>query len=140
LSFGTGHHPTTAFCLEQIARLRNAGRRQSLLDMGSGSGILGIAAAKLGYAPVVAFDFDPDAVRVSKENAGLNQVNVRVSRADLTRLPRRSGQRFEVVCANLIHDLLIQECAKIVKPARARGHAGAGGNLEGAVSRSAAGL
>jgi ribosomal protein L11 methyltransferase len=116
LSFGTGHHPTTAFCLEQIAELRDASRAQSLLDVGCGSGILSIAAAKLGYAPVVAFDFDPEAVRVANDNAAVNQVQFSLSRQDLTKLPVRSSDagRFNVLCANLIYDLLIDERRKLV--------------------------
>ena len=112
LSFGTGQHPTTSFCLEQLARLRRNGK-QSLLDAGCGSGILAIAAVKLGYAPVEAFDFDPEAVRVAKENARVNQVQPRIARRDLTKLPAR-GKPFDVVCANLIHDLLIAERDKLL--------------------------
>lgn len=114
LSFGTGHHPTTAFCLEQIALRRETSARQSLLDIGAGSGILSIAAARLGYSPVVAFDFDPDAVRVARENAAANHVDIDVSRQDLAKLPARSRERFNVVCANLIYDLLIAERSKIL--------------------------
>ena len=54
LSFGTGQHPTTRFCLEQIVAARNRDSSQSLLDIGTGSGILAIAAVKLGYCPVEA--------------------------------------------------------------------------------------
>ena len=89
LSFGTGHHPTTLFCLEQLARCRQPGQPQSFLDIGAGSGILAIAAAKLGYSPVVAFDCDPEAVRVCRQNVKTNKVRVRLARADLQRLPRR---------------------------------------------------
>jgi ribosomal protein L11 methyltransferase len=113
LSFGTGQHPTTSFCLEQLARLRRDDTKQSLLDAGCGSGILAIAAVKLGYAPVEAFDFDPEAVRVAKENARVNQVEPRISRRDLTKLPAM-GKQFDVVCANLIYDLLIAERTKLV--------------------------
>lgn len=114
LSFGTGHHATTAFCLEQLSVLRDADKSQSLLDIGTGSGILSIGGCKLGYTPVVAFDFDPDAVRVARENAALNGVRFFISQQDLTKLPRRSHERFTVVCANLIYDLLIQERQRIV--------------------------
>jgi ribosomal protein L11 methyltransferase len=114
LSFGTGHHPTTEFCLEQIAALRDESRSQSLLDAGCGSGILSIAAAKLGYSPVKAFDFDSEAVRVSRANAQVNRVRFDISQRDLTKLPRRSGEKFDVVCANLIYDLLIQEQRRIL--------------------------
>ncbi len=114
LSFGTGHHPTTAFCLEQIASLRDPARTQRFLDAGCGSGILAISAAKLGYGPVVAFDFDPDAVRVAQENAVANGVSFRISRQDLTTFPRHSREKFDLVCANLIYDLLIQERERIL--------------------------
>jgi len=62
LSFGTGQHPTTSFCLNELVHNRQSGTRQSFLDIGTGSGILAIAAAKLGYQPVRAFDFDPESV------------------------------------------------------------------------------
>jgi ribosomal protein L11 methyltransferase len=114
LSFGTGQHPTTGFCLEQLARLRRHGTKQSLLDAGCGSGILAIAAVKLGYSPVEAFDFDPEAVRVAKENARVNQVKPRIARRDLTKLPA-TGKQFDVICANLIYDLLIAERVKLVR-------------------------
>lgn len=114
LSFGTGHHPTTAFCLSQVAVRRDDMRQQRLLDVGCGSGILAIAAAKLGYSPVVAFDFDPEAVRVAKENAKANGVSFRITQQDLTKMPRRSTEKFDVVCANLIYDLLIQERDRIL--------------------------
>ena len=114
LSFGTGHHATTAFCLAQVATRREDARPQSLLDVGCGSGILAIAAAKLGYAPVVAFDFDPEAARVAKENAAVNHVALKLSQQDLTKMPRRSAEKFDVVCANLMYDLLIQERDRIL--------------------------
>ncbi len=114
LSFGTGHHATTAFCLAQVAARREDARPQSLLDVGCGSGILAIAAAKLGYSPITAFDFDPEAVRVAKENARANRVSFRLAQHDLTKMPRRASEKFDVVCANLIYDLLIQERDRIL--------------------------
>lgn len=116
LSFGTGQHPTTAFCLEQVVALRPVGNGRSLLDIGTGSGILAIAAARLGYAPVEAFDFDPEAVTVAVENAGLNGVGDRVRPAvrDLRRLPPTPRRRFDVVCANLLADLLLAQPGRIV--------------------------
>lgn len=114
LSFGTGHHPTTAFCLAQLAARREPTRAQRLIDIGCGSGILAISAAKLGYRPVVAFDFDPESVRVARENAAINNVSLRLSRQDLTTLPKRSSEKFDLVCANLMYDLLIQERDRIL--------------------------
>lgn len=151
LSFGTGHHATTGFCLKQIVEAREgAGLRLglrlrkregaarsslnltrnlnpnpplSLLDIGTGSGILAIAAAKLGYAPVRCFDFDPESVRVAKANAAQNGVAhlVRPVRHDLTKLPLASATRYDVVCANLIFDLLIAERDRILSRLRPDG-------------------
>ena len=73
MAFGTGKHETTRACLEYIDELSGKG---SFLDMGGGSGILSIAAAKLGYAPVAGFDIDEEAVAASKENAEKNGVQV----------------------------------------------------------------
>src|SRR5437667_41219 len=123
LSFGTGQHPTTAFCLEQLAARRASGRQQSFLDIGTGSGILAIAAAKLGSKPVQAFDFHPAAVRVARENAFQNRVakQVRIFRQDLILLPLRGGGKFDVICANLTADLLIQQSKRIVNQLRPTG-------------------
>jgi ribosomal protein L11 methyltransferase len=116
LSFGTGHHPTTKFCLEQILGWRKPGTTQSFLDIGTGSGILSIAAAKLGYGPIEAFDFDPEAARIARSNARTNHVagQIRFSQQDLTRLPRRSAEKYSFVCANLISNLLISERQRIL--------------------------
>jgi len=114
LSFGTGQHPTTRFCLEQIAV---PGKRPaSFLDIGTGSGILAIAAAKLGYTPVHAIDNDPDAVRIARQNARLNKVHrkVAIQHADLLNLRSRSARRYDLVCANLISTLLVSQREKIL--------------------------
>lgn len=149
LSFGTGHHATTGFCLRQLVEVRKgrgaglglgAGRESrasaparnldpnpapalSLLDIGTGSGILAIAAAKLGYSPVRCFDFDPESVRVAKANALQNDVAhlVKPVRHDLTKLPLASATRYHVVCANLIYDLLLAERERILKRLRPDG-------------------
>lgn len=116
LSFGTGQHPTTSFCLHEIVAHRQSGTTQSFLDIGTGSGILAIAAAKMGYTPVQAFDFDPECVRVSRENARKNRVETRVkpTRSDITKLPMRPARQFDLICANLISNLLISERQRIV--------------------------
>ena len=80
MAFGTGKHETTRACLEYIDELAPLtpppAPRASFLDMGCGSGILSIAAAKLGYAPVAGFDIDDEAVAASRENAAKNEVEV----------------------------------------------------------------
>jgi ribosomal protein L11 methyltransferase len=124
LSFGTGQHATTRFCLEHVVRLRESARSQSLLDIGTGSGILAIAAAKMGFTPVKAFDFDSDAVKITRENAAINGVleRTRITRSDLARLKAKPGRRHDVVCANLTHDLLKDHSEKIIGRVQAGGH------------------
>jgi ribosomal protein L11 methyltransferase len=119
LSFGTGQHATTGFCLRQLVAKSNHETRnskQSFLDIGTGSGILAIAAAKLGYSPVYAFDFDPESVRVARANARKNGVlgKIQITRQDLTRIPQRSIKKYDIVCANLISNLLIAERERII--------------------------
>ena len=132
LSFGTGQHATTSFCLHQIvaaagrppqtpkksknAALCREAATKSFLDIGTGSGILAIAAAKLGYKPVRAFDFDPESVRVARANARMNQVEwkLKITRNDATKLPLRPARQYDLVCANLISNLLIAERRRIV--------------------------
>jgi len=119
LSFGTGQHPTTAFCLREIVaaaprrRLCDEGvaATKSFLDIGTGSGILAIAAAKLGYQPVHAFDFDANAIQIARVNARRNNVagKIRFWRGDVAKLPIRPARKFDLICANLISDLLITE-------------------------------
>jgi len=132
LSFGTGQHPTTEFCLREIvaavgrpphiskelksaALCREAATAKSFLDIGTGSGILAIAAAKLGFQPVRAFDFDPAAVRVAKANARVNRVQrkLQIKRGNVTKLSAKPREQFDLVCANLISNLLIGEKGKI---------------------------
>ena len=103
MSFGTGHHATTLFCLKQLAECMPVGGGKSLLDAGTGSGILAISSAKLGYAPVEAWDFDPVAVGVARRNAEQN---------GLGQAPP-GGRQFDVVCANLMSELLVAEKAKL---------------------------
>ena len=116
LSFGTGQHPTTSFCLHELVRHREPQQRLAFLDIGTGSGILAIAAAKLGYAPVHALDFDPESVRVAKTNANGNGVlnKMKLSRQDLTRLPVVPARRYDLICANLISTLLLAERERIL--------------------------
>src|SRR5439155_13247651 len=111
LSFGTGQHPTTVFCLRQLVARRRSGKAQSFLDAGTGSGILAIAAAKLGYAPIDALDSDPDAIRIARANARHNGVGrrIRFVQREINRLPRRGATQYALVCANLIADLLLTQ-------------------------------
>jgi ribosomal protein L11 methyltransferase len=113
MSFGTGLHPTTRACLALLDDLALESPDRSFLDVGCGSGILAIAAAKLGYAPVAAFDYDAEAVRIARENAARNGVGdrVRIEVADITRLGAR--RKYGVVAANLLADLLIRHADRV---------------------------
>jgi ribosomal protein L11 methyltransferase len=95
MAFGTGSHPTTRLCLEWLCDNLQGG--ESVLDYGCGSGILGIAAAKLGASPVVGVDIDAGALQVASDNAAENQVNLelRHSRAQL-------DETFDRVVANIL--------------------------------------
>jgi ribosomal protein L11 methyltransferase len=132
LSFGTGRHPTTSFCLRQLVACRRPGEAQSCLDVGTGSGILAIAAAKLGYAPVDAFDYDPQAVEVARANARRNRVSARIHlvRQDLTRLPLRARKQYSLVCANLVSSLLLDQRERLLARLRVDGVLVVAGILE----------
>jgi ribosomal protein L11 methyltransferase len=78
-AFGTGAHPTTRACIELLARLD----RGSLLDAGCGSGVVSVAAVRLGFAPVVAVDVDEVAVEIARETACANDVEMSALRADV---------------------------------------------------------
>lgn len=114
-AFGTGHHPTTKYCLEEIVRFHRAAESLSFFDIGTGSGILAIAAAKLGYNPVRAIDIDPDAIKRAIANARRNRVHHRIdfSAVGLKQLDAACLPQHNMVCANLSDDVLVSECSKI---------------------------
>jgi ribosomal protein L11 methyltransferase len=109
-AFGTGAHATTRLCLELLLELASEDeRRGPLLDMGTGSGVLAIAGARLGYAPVLALDHDPESVAAAVENAAVNGTSIEVSRFDLRRerLSSVEGEGGFTVLANLLLPLLL---------------------------------
>ena len=95
LAFGTGSHPTTRMCLEWIDQHLEPGAR--VIDYGCGSGILAIAAARLGASGVLAVDIDPQAVESARVNARINQVAVRCALAG-----EHTAETFDVVLANIL--------------------------------------
>ena len=98
MAFGTGTHETTAMCVGLIEKYYAGG---ALLDVGTGSGILAIAAARLGATGIVAVDIDPDAVRVARENVAHNglQSAIEVRKGDLL---QGLSQRFDFAVANIL--------------------------------------
>jgi ribosomal protein L11 methyltransferase len=103
-AFGTGTHATTGMCLELLLALRSR-RRGSLCDYGCGSGVLAIAAAKLGFTPVAGIDSESAAIEECARNARSNYVDVEVQKVDLRREPAPAA---EFVTANLTTGLLIE--------------------------------
>ena len=118
MAFGTGKHETTRACLEYIdACAPQPGEPPvSFLDMGCGSGILSIAAAKLGYAPVRGFDVDQEAVDASRENAAKNGVDVEYEKFALGRAHGAATpvRAYGLVAANILGPLLIRFADEIV--------------------------
>ncbi|MGB7755694.1 MAG: 50S ribosomal protein L11 methyltransferase [Salinisphaera sp.] len=102
LAFGTGTHPSTSLCLDWLAGQDLAGKR--VVDYGCGSGILAIAAARLGAAEVVAVDIDDQAVRATRENAIRNDVSDRIATPPMNAI---EGGPFDIVLANILAKPLI---------------------------------
>ena len=105
MAFGTGTHPTTSLCVKFLERYIEPDK-DSVLDVGCGSGILAIASALLGAKDVLAVDIDPIAVEVSNENVELNHLTskIRVMEVDLTKGLR---EKADIVVANLMADLVM---------------------------------
>ncbi len=116
MAFGTGHHATTASVLRLLVDFSKSrkGKAWTLCDLGTGSGVLAIAAAKLGATDIFGCDFDPHAVRVALHNVRRNRVrDVRIEEADV--LHWKSGRRYDCVAANLFSDVLIAAFPKIAR-------------------------
>lgn len=105
MAFGTGLHPTTQMCLQFVEKFVQAG--DSVLDVGTGSGILAIAAAKLGATSIFAFDTDDLAVRTTAENAAINDVSAHIQTEKGT-LAKQPKQKWDVVLVNILAPVIIQ--------------------------------
>lgn len=127
MAFGTGEHATTAMCLRLLdEQTRNLPPGTwDALDLGTGSGILALAARRFGARTVLGLENDPHAVRTARENArrnGLHSPAVRFQRADLRRWsPVAGGQTWPVVMANLFSTLLVELLPTVIVPALAPG-------------------
>ena len=112
LTFGTGAHPTTQLCLEEVERYAAKGQR--VLDLGCGSGILSIAALKLGADYALGVDIDPKAPDVARENGELNGVSLESYRllagdvlGDRSLQTELAGEKWDLILANIVADVII---------------------------------
>jgi ribosomal protein L11 methyltransferase len=117
LAFGTGNHETTRLCIERLVEFEAAGGARDgirVLDAGCGSGILALSAALLGFEDVMGFDNDPEAIRVSLENAELNGISgkVRFMTAGLQEGLGEGGA--EIVLANIQSDVLVRFSEQLI--------------------------
>jgi ribosomal protein L11 methyltransferase len=116
LAFGTGTHATTALCLEWLDGRIRGGER--VLDYGCGSGILGLAALKLGAASAAAFDIDPQAITATRENAAKSGLAARV---EVVERSEALAGSYDIVVANILSGPLIQLAPRLARFSRAGG-------------------
>lgn len=117
MAFGTGDHPTTALCLAAVEAFCAAHPEASVLDVGTGTGVLALMARKLGAARVVGLDSDPMSVTLARENAALNGVEgVELSGATLDAV---QGP-FDLVVANILANTLVELAPALVRHTRSR--------------------
>ena len=113
MAFGTGHHPTTHMCLAEIENPMPLGA--NVLDLGTGSGILSIAAAMLGAGSIVALDTDPSAVRIAAENFRLNEVdNVANVNTGTLSVGEKPLGMFDLVVANIYTKVILEVAQALV--------------------------
>jgi len=119
MAFGTGQHPTTRACLEEIEAVVGMGGIDSALDVGTGSGVLAAALARLGVPRVVALDVDPAAIAVARANLRRNAAEGVLL---LAGGPAAVRARFGLVVANLLAQALIAEARALVAAVADAGH------------------
>lgn len=118
LGFGTGHHPTTRMVLAELSALveREGSRRYSVLDLGTGSGILAIAAAHLLNTPVEAIDIEEGAIENARDNVLINTLS-HLIQPSTTPIERLRGS-YDLILANLYGEVLCQLAAEVARVAR----------------------
>lgn len=124
MSFGTGRHATTRFCLKMLSEIKGKDK-YTLLDAGCGSGILTIGAYKMGFNSITAFDYDPECIKCTKENLIENDIDIsdiNLTIADITELntTQKEIEQYDVVVVNILAHILYESRTTILslmKPA-----------------------
>ncbi|MEE4243403.1 MAG: 50S ribosomal protein L11 methyltransferase [Desulfopila sp.] len=130
MAFGTGHHATTALVVELLMEvIRDYDAKQCVLDVGTGTGVLGMAAALLGAEQVYGIDNDPVAVAVAAENIVKNDLGSRMDVADIPLKEVRGP--YSLVLANIVHDVLVTMAADLYRVTSPEGHLILSGILQG---------
>ena len=105
MAFGTGHHETTRSCLVLMEKYDQKVAKEGFLDLGTGTGLLAIAASRLGYRHIVAIDIDPLAVDATKTNSALNQIDgLEIREGSIADL----NETYDFIAANIISGVLVQ--------------------------------
>jgi ribosomal protein L11 methyltransferase len=136
-AFGTGHHPTTALCLEALEEVIQHDHPDCILDVGTGSGILALAALKMGVPRAVGIDVDADSLKAAAENAQLNQLSDRLEL--ILGGPDLVKGSWPIVVANILTAPLIEMAPVLVQRLEKRGHlilSGIRASLESEVRRA----
>jgi ribosomal protein L11 methyltransferase len=118
-AFGTGHHPTTALCIEALEEILTGEGVNSVLDVGTGSGILALAALTLGVPQAVGLDIDPDALEVAAENARTNHLDHRLEL--ILGGPNAITGTWPLLVANVLAASLIDMAPLLVRRVQTRG-------------------
>ena len=134
MAFGTGHHETTRLCLELLQMSGAEVSGASVLDVGTGTGILGMAAALQGADRVLGVDNDPEAVRIAAENVRINNLSARLQVSD--RDIRDLSLGFDIVLANIVHDVLLDLSDDLARLTKDGGTLILSGLLDGEQSRN----
>lgn len=131
LAFGTGSHETTRLCAQALVEFAEAaGTDASVIDAGCGSGILALSAVKLGFSPVHAFDNDPEAVRVTRENAEANRVPDSMTLAEAGIEDGLEGRSCDLLLANIQSNILTIYAAELTRAVSPKGWLALSGILE----------
>jgi ribosomal protein L11 methyltransferase len=138
MAFGTGAHPTTQLCMEALEELVQPGER--ILDFGTGSGILAVAAARLGAAEVIGIDIDPVAAAAADLNVTANHLRnrVRIQGGELEGLP--SGVLFDGIVANILAGVILDHAEGLSHRCRQGGWLIASGIVDHRAAAVAQGL